>query len=253
MVAAEDMDGRYTELRHRAIELAGEPGDIVKRVMVLHQIYQDSRGNHAFPLIALHGALWAKGFFDTGGALYRIISQRYFYDPRERQYRQGLLQSFAENFKIANRQVFIDTYTNYYYTKGAEEPISGSTELSQELFPRLVRMHALTQQGASCNPSQMRELFESALLCEQETTVAPAVQAAVAQFECPILRGLILKPVVRFRYFPRLKYFFFRDFSSKEERIRRAISSYDLAEKIGWHRVRASMAEYGALPDDFST
>jgi hypothetical protein len=249
----EDMDERYTALRRRAFELAGEPGDIVKRVIVLHQIYQDSRGNHTFPLIALHGALWAKGFFDTGGALSRLISQRYFYDPRERAYRLGLLQSFAENFKIANRQVFIDTYTNYYYTKETEEPIAGSTGLSQELFPRLQRMHALARQGASGNQGQMRDLFESSLLCEQEVTVAPAVKAAVAQFECPILRGLILKPLVRFRYFPRLKYLFFRDFSNKEERIKHAMTSYDLAEKIGWPSVTASMAEYGALPDDFRT
>ena len=47
----------YALLRDQAVRLAGSPGDIAQRVMAHHQIYRDSGGNHAFPLVALHGEL----------------------------------------------------------------------------------------------------------------------------------------------------------------------------------------------------
>ena len=53
--------------------------------MVHHRVFADSAGNHAFPMVALHGALWAAGFFETTGRLGHALRARYFYDARERE------------------------------------------------------------------------------------------------------------------------------------------------------------------------
>src|SRR5690349_15826858 len=81
----------YTFIRAEATRFAGAPGDIARRVMVHHSIYRDSAGNHAFPLVALHGALWAAGFFETTGKLGDALRLRYIYDRKERNFRMAML------------------------------------------------------------------------------------------------------------------------------------------------------------------
>jgi len=139
----------YEVLRAEAVGMAGAPGDIARRVMVHHFIYRDSGGNHAFPLVALHGALWAAGFFETTGRLGDALRLRYFYNASEREFRMTLLSGFAEGFKTVNRQVFIDTFTNYFYTKHyGENPAAGGA-LHPTLFSALNSMHAATRSGRS--------------------------------------------------------------------------------------------------------
>jgi hypothetical protein len=72
--------------------LRGEPGDIAPRVALLYSIYEDSGGNHTFPLVALHGALWAKHYFDAAGPIAKQVSLRYFYNTAERARRRPLMR-----------------------------------------------------------------------------------------------------------------------------------------------------------------
>lgn len=235
----------YAALRAQATDLAGAPGDIFRRVQVHHQIYQDSHGNHTFPMVALHGALWAAGFFETTGRLGQALRARYFYNPQERAFRMSLLARFAEGFKAVNRQVFIDTFTNYHYTKHYGTQYAAGEVMHPDLFAALNTMHAATRAQTSLAPAQKRDLFTQALRHEQEVTVAPGVLSEVARFDCPILRFLCLRPLVRFAYFPRTTYLLFRNFADKDERIAKAMLSYDLAERAGWpfveERMHASM------------
>jgi hypothetical protein len=245
LARAEDaLASAYQTLRSQAANLAGAPGDIPQRVLVLREIFLDSNGNHAFPLVASHGALWAYGYFERGGRLANIIQYRYFYDEVERERRLRMLDEFTESFKKTNRQVFMDTYTNYYFSKfhGTEPGAAGY--IPAELLKQLNAMHAARKQGRYLPQREHRELFVAALLWEQESMVARSVEDAVQRFDCPILKGLALKPVVRFEYFPATKYFLFSDFSDKQERIEHAIESYDLAGQAGWGRVLSALAEY---------
>ncbi|MBK6464214.1 MAG: hypothetical protein IPF92_24920 [Myxococcales bacterium] len=241
----------YDALKARARARAGRPGDIAQRVMEHHAIYQDSRGNHAFPLIALHGALWGYNFFETTGKLGEIISYRYFLDAEEKATRHAMLNAFAEGFKAVNREVFIDTYTNWYFTRehgrerGAEALVNGA------LLEALNEAHAARAAGRELDLTRKRHLFVQALHFEQELTVAPGIARELAKFDCPILRALCMKPLVRFEYFPFWRTFSFSDFSNKEERVERALESFDLAAEQGWEAVRESMRDYGVLPDTF--
>ena len=241
----------YALLRAEATRLAGGPHDIARRVALHHHVYLDSAGNHTFPLVALHGALWAAGFFETTGRLGQALRVRYFYDGRERAHRMAMLGGFADGFKAVNRLVFIDTYTNYFYTRHyGGHPLAGGI-LHPDLFAALVAMHETTRAGAALSPEQKRDLFSMSLQFEQEVTVAPGVQAETEKFDCPILRFLCLRPVVRFSYFPAGTYFMFRSFADKDERIEKAMRSYRFAERAGWRKVEADMRAYDVLPAEY--
>jgi len=241
----------YESLRAEATRLAGHPGDIAQRVAVLHGIFTASGGNHTFPQVALHGALWASTFFETTGKLGKAIQYRYIYSPRERAYRMALLNRFAEGFKAVNRSVFIDTYTNYEFSRRHGRAPGAETLIHPALLEALNTMHAATAAGRRLPAAQRRQLFVRSLRWEQEITVAPGVKAEIARFDCPILAALCLKPFVRFAYFPAWRYLFFKDFSNPTERIAKAVLSYDLAERCGWQRVQDTMRAYDILPAAF--
>lgn len=248
---AQKLDNAYDALYQKAVRLAGEPDDIAQRAVLLHQIYHDSCGNHPFPLIVLHGALWADSFLRHVPRLVALLATRYCYD-RERQHHYAtVLTQFATGLKTINRQVFIDTYTNYFFTQQFGHGAVASGLQPASLMSALVAMHEATRTAAPFDAAQRRELYLCCLHQEQEATVAPGVEREVARFTCPILRRLCLRPPVRFAYFAPGVVFFFRNFVRKEERIARAIAAYDEAVQRGWPRVVASLARYRILPPSF--
>ncbi len=224
----------YDRIRSRAIELAGDSQDIPERARLLHSIYLDSNENHAFPQVALHGALWAYGLFEVAGTLGKLISYRYLYRRSERALRLAMLNDFCEGFRAANRMVFIDTFTNYYFSKELGRHRDACKFIAPELLEPLNKVHEAAARGRQLNGAEKRQVFEASLRWEQERTVAPRVEDEIRNFTCPVLLRLVLKPVVRFRYFPRTRYLLFKDFSDKRERIDKALSSYDLAVRAGW-------------------
>lgn len=241
----------YQELRNEATILAGKPSDIPQRAAMLHQIFLDSGGNHGFAEIAAHGALWGFNFFETTGTLGKLISYRYFYNNNEMKYRHGLLQTFADGFKTANRSVFIDTYSNYYFIKKFGEEKEAETIFKPELLEALRQITKAASEKKLLDTNTRRQLFYTTLQWEQETTVAPKVKEEIAKFDCPILKRLVLKPFVRFSYFPHFKMFWFKDFSATDERIRNAHECFEIAEKVGWTQVFSSMEKYEVLDKGF--
>jgi hypothetical protein len=238
----------YDDLKGEATILAGDLLDIPRRALLLYNLYLDSGRNHAFSLIAAHGALWAQGYFEAGGSLGRLIARRYFYNPAERAYRLGLLREFAEDFRKVNRQVCIDTYANYHFARRfGREP--GADELvAPSLLEALNRVHHARDRGDSFTPEERRRVFEQSFRCEQEVTVAPGVEAAVRAFECKVMRFLCLRPLVRFAFFPAFRYLWFRNFADQGERIDRGMRAYDFAATMGWPHVERSLRDYGVMP-----
>jgi hypothetical protein len=236
----------YEKIKADARTIAGAPSDILPRVRAHHAIYVDSKGNHAFPLIALHGALWGYDFFETTGKLGELISYRYFLDKEEKATRLAMLNEFAEGFKAVNREVFIDTFTNYHFTKQHGREAGAETFVVPELLEALNEVHAAASSAHVLEDAKKKEIFVRALRFEQEITVAPGIERELAKFDCPILRALCMKPIVRFSYFPILRTFYFKDFSNKDERIERAIRAFDIAAYRGWDRVLTSIDGYGS-------
>jgi hypothetical protein len=246
-----DLARAHAEIRADATRLAGGPGDMPQRVALLHAIFADSGGNHAFPEVALHGALWAYGFYERRGTISRAIAYRYFYDADERAHRSYMLFEFSQGFKQANRSVFIDTYTNYVFSKRCGEQPGAGEIIAPELLDALNRVHRAARNGTRLPATERAQVFERALMFEQELTVGPKVREEVAKFDCPILTAIVLRPVVRFTYFPRTTYLAFRNFGDTDERIEKAVRSYDLAERSGWPRVSDTIRRHGVLPQRF--
>lgn len=240
-----DLRAEYETIRARARTLAGSPADILARVRAHHEVYVASARNHVFPLLALHGALWAYRFFEVTGTLGEIVSYRYAFDDDERARRLAMVASFAEGFRAVNREVFVDTFTSFHFTARHGETPGADAILSPRLLEALAEVHHASTRGTELSIERKRHVFETSLLYEQEATVAPGVARELARFDCPILRGLCMRPVVRFAYFGLTDTFFFRDFSDKEERIARAMASFEIACERGWDEVETSMGSYG--------
>jgi hypothetical protein len=248
-VSEPDLQSAYDEIRAEAKRVAGGPGDMPPRVALLHSIFVDSARNHAFPEVALHGALWAYAFYERRGTVNRMINYRYFYDREERAHRAYMLFEFSQGFKEANRSVFMDTYTNYFFTKRHGEDPGAEKVLPTELLDALNRVHHAARKDKQLPRAERAEIFKTALLFEQETTVGPKVKEEISKFDCPVLTSIVLKPIVRFPYFPRTTFLRFQDFSNTEERIEKAVRSHELAEEAGWPSVSDAIRYQGVLPD----
>ncbi len=246
-VAHADLAADYAAIRAEATARAGNPLDMPKRAVLLDEIYRDSKGNHRFPLVALHGALWGYNFFQATGPIGDEVSKIYFYSKREVERRRQMLRDFSAAFAKTNRAVFIDTYTNYYFTKAHGTETGAERFLAPELLAALNRVHAAAAGQVVLNQGELREIFQTALKFEQESTVGPRIQAAVDRFDCKLMEFFALHPVVHFAYFPDGTKFYFRNFANKAERIRRALASYDLAAAAGWPAVEAAMHDYGVV------
>ena len=153
----------FERINAEARRVAGGPGDMPQRVALLHAIFRDSGGNHCFPEVALHGALWAYGFYERRGTVNRMIDYRYFYDREERARRSYMLFEFAQGFKQANRSVFIDTYTNYYFTQAlrrsrcrSRDPAGRAARRAQSCPPRSTRRSACCRAPSAAGSSKRR-------------------------------------------------------------------------------------------------
>ncbi len=179
-----------------------------------------------------------------------MIAYRYCYDREERAHRSYMLFEFSQGFKEANRSVFIDTYTNYFFSKHhGEEPGAERDPARRSCSRRSTASTTPPAAGAGSRPTSGPGCSRLRSSSSRRRRSARRCKEEVAKFDCPVLTRLVLKPVVRFGYFPRLKLLFFRDFSDVDERIEKAVRSYELAEQAGWPSVAEAIRYQGVLPD----
>lgn len=246
---------QFQMLQQEAERLAGGPRDVAQRVVFLHEIFLDSGNNHVFPEVALHGALWANQFFSRKNTLERLLIFKHKPPVLIQAPIVLRIQEFELELLKTNRKVFIDTYTNYYFSKKFGMQPRASEFVPAPLLELLNQTHLLRDQQ-DIDEDSLRSfrarLFESSLRNEQEKSVAPMIQSAAQHFcvptdrLCPWIRALILKPVVRFKYFPTDQPpFFFFNFADSDERIHYALKSYELAEDAGWPTVEGTIPSYG--------
>ncbi len=241
----------YQAIQSEATVLAGGLTDLPQRATVYHHLDQTSRGNHVFPLIAAHGALWAGRYFRFALGLGRVLAWETPLNRRRRLERLAALQVFANAFRDINRRVCVDTYMNWHFTaRFGQEP--GVTEfVPGELLAALRRMLAAMAEGRTLTDAEKRAVFTAHFLHEQEHVVGPAITRAVAAFDWPLVRRIALRPWIRFAYFPRFRSFLFRDFSAQAERIEKGLRAFDWAAEVGWRHVEERLADYRTLPVEF--
>jgi hypothetical protein len=239
----------YDAWKSEATRLAGRLTDLSQRASVYRHLFRASGGNHAFPLIAAHGALWAGNYFRFGLRLGECLSWQYAHRPELRQAQLQRLADFADAFRDINRRVCIDTYVNFHFTLRHGTHPEAAEFVPAELLEPLNRMHAARRQGRVLSDAEKRAVFEAHFLHEQREVVGPAIASAVEAFDWRAARFIALRPVVRFAYFPGVQTFWFRDFSHQEERIEKGLAAFGLAARVGWNTVEQALRRYRVLPN----
>lgn len=243
----------HQKLLDEGTRLAGSLTALSQRATTYHHLFRDSGGNHIFPLIAAHGALWARGYFAFGMKLGRWLSWQYFFDAERRERQLAALEEFANAFRDVNRRVCIDTYANYHFAAQYGEHPDAASILNPQLLDALNRVHAARREGRELSDGEKRYVFETHFLHEQVHVVGPALQVAVEKFDWPLLRAISLRPLIRFAFFRDRQFFWFRNFVNREERIDKGLRAFDTAASVGWDHVESALRDYDILPAAFFT
>lgn len=241
----------YAAARREAEILAGGTGDLAQRALAYHHLFRHSGGHHAFPLLAAHGALWARGYFAWGARAGAALSLGALHRPALRRARLAGLAGFAEAFRAINRRVFVEVYASYRFTLAHGERAGAEAHVDPVLLDALNRCHHAGRRMTALGPDERAHLFEAFFRWEQRMVVAPAVAAAAAGFAWEPVRRLGLRPAIRFAYMPRRDTLHFADFADTDERIEKGLRAFALAEAAGWSTVEARLSRYGALPAGF--
>lgn len=237
------------QLQQEARQLAGELGDLCQRATVYHQLYHASGGNHIFPLIAAHGALWAGGYFRFGRAMAQLLSLQYALRPRFRREQLARLTEFENALKDINRRVCVDTWVNFHLTREYGTGSDVRQFMDDSLADALALVHAANDSGTPLSDARKREVFRAHFLHEQQHVVSDAVAEALANLQWPLVRTFALRPPVRFSYLPAGERLWFRNFADRQERIANGLKAFDLAAAAGWKQVEAALADYRVLPE----
>ena len=247
-MAAEHLQRAYDELTEEGTRLAGRLPQLAQRASVYHHLFRASGGNHVFPLIAAHGALWAGGYFRFGMRLGRVLAWQHAFSGSKRTQLLADLGAFADAFREVNRLVCVDTYRNFYFTARFGNHPDASEFIRPTILEELNRLHAAREAGRRYSEEEKLELFRSHFLNEQETVVGPRISAAVAALDWPVLKAIALRPIIQFAYFPRGRALCFRNFGLTEERIRNGERAFGFGSQVGWSVVEQALKHYAVLP-----
>lgn len=248
-----DLAERFQAIRAAALWLGGRPEDIGQRIVAHFSVYRDSRRNFTFPLLALHGAGWAHGYFrllDFVLAPYATVRH-----PISAARRAELIQRMRtamNGFKFANRRVLADTFANYHFSKLYGHRPRADSVLSAPLLRRLNWLHATVKRGENLTQRSKSHLYSEAFHWEQTNSVWPMVERTIRDINDPIVTFIAFRPIVRFAYFRGFQLLVFSDFTKTEERISQGFRAYQIAESAGWADTERSMRSYGFLPADLS-
>ena len=251
MESHESLCRAYQRWQHEAEQMAGRLQDLSQRATVYHHLFEASGRNHVFPLLAAHGALWAGGYFRFGLQLGKVASFSAAWKPGRRAQLLAELAAFADAFRDINRRVCIDTYASFHFTASHGEHPQAVQFVPAAKLTVLNRMHHARCCGAELSTAEKLAAFEAFFRSEQATVVGPRVAAAADSFGWPLMKRLALMPLVRFSYFGRGEWLWFRNFASQDERIANGLRAFDIGARVGWTTVEARLGDYALLPSRF--
>ena len=249
--AATELESAYRRFHEEGVVLAVGLSDLSQRAAVYHHLFRHSGRNHVFPLIAAHGALWARGWFQFGFRLARVLGWQFALQPEVRRRCRQQLEAFADALRDVNRRVCIDSYANYHFTARCGEHPDAAQFVPAELLTALNSVHRARRRGIELPDSSKRLIFQAHFLHEQEYVVGPSILSAAAALEWPVVKFIALRPVIGFAYLPRGRRLWFRNFAGREERIANGLRAFDLAAQVGWTEVERKLSAYAILPDAF--
>jgi hypothetical protein len=182
--------------------MAGGLTELIQRATVYRHIYRQSQGNHVFPLIAAHGALWAGGHFRFGRRLAAVLK----WQSLRRSFRNARiarLEEFMNALREINRRVCIDSYANFHFTARHGVDLNVQEFVPADLCLALRKVHDAIREGRTLTNDERLEVFSAHFLNEQEHVVGPTVQKAFERLDWPLVEAFARRPRIRFAYFSR--------------------------------------------------
>jgi hypothetical protein len=237
-VPVEHLYAAHASLRDVAQRLAGDTCDASKRASLYYRIFEDSRGNFSFPLIASHGSMW--------GVTHTLAIERQLRRLLPLS-RHGRLQGWIDALDVVrdiNRRVFVEIYTTFYFTWFyGSHPAAGDL-IKPALLALYNEVHGAVEMGRHLSRADRQRIYYDVFVHEQNDIVDPGIQAAIRVCGSSPLVYLLKRVSPRFRYFPRHERLYFSDFTSVDQRNREGLRAFGFAEEVGADRVYEALSEY---------
>ncbi len=246
-----DLAKAHAELIRVGTALAGEPDSIGDRIAVHYSVYRDAIRNFTFPLLALHGAGWAHGYFGLLDAVLPLYATlRFPLSWRKRdEFKRQMIRAMT-GFKVANQRVLRDTFANYHFSRWYGMTPGADVILPRALLGMYNELHRLAGAAQPLTERRKRDLYEAAFQWEQKNSVWPMVERTIRDIRDPFVRAIAFRPIVHFAYFPRFRFLFFSDFTNTEERITEGRKAYGIAEEVGWAVTERAIGKYAFVALD---
>jgi hypothetical protein len=233
--------------------LAGSPSSIGQRVVVHYSVYRDSRRNLTYPVLALHGAGWAHGYFDFLVSLLPFYaSLRFPFSWQKRDDFKKKMSVAMTGFKVANQRVLRDTFANYHFTKQYGTTPGADKILAPTLIATLNQLHAATAAREPLTDLAKSAIYSECFQWEQHNSVWPMVEKAIKNVNDPIVKAIAFRPIVHFAFFPPLTFLFFHNFTDTNERIAQGWKAYGIAEDVGWAVTERAIGKFNFVPLDMA-
>lgn len=233
----EELVAAHARIHATAEELSGTTLDCQKRAVTYYSIYEDSKGNFMFPLIASHGSMWGVTHTRRIDRALRPLL------PLSRHGRvQGWLNALNA-IRDINRRVFVEVYSTFYFTRFYGTHARAGEIIKPDVLALYNQIHAAIATGETLSFESRRQIYADIFIHEQNDIVDPGIQEAVAS--CPdVLVALFQRVRPRFKYFPKGESLVFTDFTDVEQRNEQGLRAMDFAEQVGAKRVLEALSEY---------
>jgi len=239
-------------IHNDGLRLAGRRDDMPQRAVVYHHLYLLSDGNFVFPLIAAHGALWAKWYLVAARFAAVAFSFLDITSALTRRERFTQYQAYVNAFKDINRSVMVETYTVFHASRLFGAEALADRGMPEKLIEQMMACHAAIAAGEHLPDAELRQFYEDYFRWEQVKVVGPVVDEALAAFQWRLMRWFCLRPWVWFSYFRFGRSMNFRNFADAEERTQKGLIAFDRAARIGWKKIEANLRLNPFFPREVS-
>ncbi|MCF6274377.1 MAG: hypothetical protein L3J05_01260 [Robiginitomaculum sp.] len=242
----------YEIISKDAVRLGGRLNDMPQRAVVYHHIYVMSGGNFIFPLIAAHGALWARWYLfvaKLGANMLAIVDRS---GGTSRRTKMKAYHEYVNAFKKINRKVMAASYTAFHFTRLYGDHEFVTKNMPKRLVTAFLRCHQMSTSGTPMPLAEQRQFYEDYFRWEQINVVGPAISDAIDNFHWPLAKWFCLRPWVWFSYFRFGRSLIFKDFNDAEERTQKGLAAFDWAAKKSWDKVEDNLTNNPFFPKTFS-
>jgi hypothetical protein len=242
----------YEAIHADAVRLGGRLDDMTQRAVVYHHLFAISGGNFIFPLIAAHGALWARWYLVAAAAAAHVLSVVDITTRQPRADKMRAYGAFVAALKSVNRDVMVETYTIFHFSRLYGRHAILEQIVSEPLLSDLLHCQDLVRSGEVMTAQQQRAFYENFFRWEQQRVVGPVVDEAFARFDWPLMKQLCLRPWIWFSYFRVGRSLVFKNFADAEERVGKGMAAFDWAAAKGWTAITANLTRNPLFPKAFS-